>query len=301
MREAHEEDESGYTSEGGYTLQAYSEYSLSDNDERCGYLFTGDEDAYASDRSQAGHLADLPRPRVGKSDDKKCRARQMARCHTGLFGTCDEWPAEEFMDHNDFEKFAKEMANHIIDQQDTAEVEEFLFAAGDRNVLSKTRNIYLRRSKTAKPRPVRKKEDNFCLTAYVDINGHKAFALFDSGCTTDTCSPDFARISEMKVFPLESAINLQLGTAGSRSKINYGATALVKYGSIKSEEYLDVVNLDRFDAIIGTKYMRKHGISLDFEKNTIRIRGTPAPTLSAMEETAEVERRNAARYASKSE
>jgi hypothetical protein len=105
----------------------------------------------------------------------------------------------------------------------------------------------------------------------------------------------------MKVFPLESAINLQLGTAGSRSKINYGATALVKYGSIKSEEYLDVVNLDRFDAIIGTKYMRKHGISLDFEKNTIRIRGTPAPTLSAMEETAEVERRNAARYASKSE
>jgi hypothetical protein len=62
------------------------------------------------------------------------------------------------------------------------------------------------------------------------------------------------------VFPIESAITLQLGTAGSRSKINYGAQALMKYRSISSEEYLDVVNLDQFDAII-TKYMCKHGIS----------------------------------------
>jgi hypothetical protein len=105
----------------------------------------------------------------------------------------------------------------------------------------------------------------------------------------------------MKVFPIENAITLQLGTAGSRSKINYGTNTLVKYGNIQSEEYLDVINLDRFDAIIGTKYMRKHGISLDFEKNMIRIRNKPAPTLSALEETAEVERRNATRYAQKSE
>jgi hypothetical protein len=105
----------------------------------------------------------------------------------------------------------------------------------------------------------------------------------------------------MKIFPIESAITLQLGTAGSRSKINYGAQAPVRYGSIQSEEYLDVVNLDRFDAIIGTKYMRKHGISLDFENNVIKIRNKPAPTLSAMEETAEVERRNAARHIPQSE
>jgi hypothetical protein len=47
--------------------------------------------------------------------------------------------------------------------------------------------------------------------------------------------------------------------------------------------------------------MRKHGISLDFAQNVIRIRNKTAPTLSAMEETAEVERRNATRYAQKSE
>jgi hypothetical protein len=77
--------------------------------------------------------------------------------------------------------------------------------------------------------------------------------------------------------------------------------APVKFGSLSSEEYFDVVNLDRFDAIMGTKYMRKHGISLDFEHNVIRIKGQKALTLSAMQETAEVERRNAARHIVKPE
>jgi hypothetical protein len=227
--------------------------------------------------------------------------------HHGLFGTCDEWPAEEWVDSKDMDKLAKEMARHILWQQNTTEVEDFLFAVGDRSALStreskhKQRNVFLRRSNTARPRPKRTKEENFCLTAYVEINGKQAFTLFDSGCTTDTCSPDFARISEMKVFPIESAITLQLGTAGSRSKINYGVQAPVKYGSLRSEEYFDVVNLDRFDAIIGTKYMRKHGISLDFENNVIKIKNKVAPTLSAMQETAEVERRNAARQVDKAE
>jgi hypothetical protein len=304
MREAHEEDVDevlAYTSEGGYTLQAYSEYSLSDNDERCGSmrphetlpeLFT-DDSGSESDEEQE------------RDEERRPQSRQSK--HHGLFGTCDEWPAEEFFDNNDMDKLAKEMAQHIIWQQNTTEVEDFLFAVGDRNVLStresthKQRNVFLRRSSKARPRPKRTKEENFCLTAYVDINGHQAFALFDSGCTTDTCSPDFARISEMKAFPIESEITLQLGTAGSRSKINYGVQAPVKFGSLRSEEYFDVVNLDRFDAIMGTKYMRKHRISLDFEHNLIRIKGQKAPTLSAMQETAEVERRNAARHLVKPE
>jgi hypothetical protein len=230
----------------------------------------------------------------------------MARLHSGLINTCEEWPAEEFVDNQDLDKLAKEMARHIIWQHDTTEVEEYLFVHGEREAMTprdtaKRRNVFLRRSTTAKPRPKRTKDDNFCLTAYVEINGHKAFALFDSGCTTDSCSPDFARVSGMKVFPIETTITLQLGTAGSRSKINYGTNTSVKYGTLQSEEYLDVINLDRFDAIIGTKYMRKHGISLDFAQNVIRIRNKIAPTLSAMEETAEVERRNATRYAQKSE
>ncbi|KAF8210624.1 hypothetical protein K438DRAFT_1459130, partial [Mycena galopus ATCC 62051] len=109
----------------------------------------------------------------------------------------------------------------------------------------------------------------------VEVNGQKAFTLFDSGCTTDTISPDFARVAKLTVFPIETAITLQLGTAGSRSQINYGARAKVKYGAIESEEYMDIVNLDRFDMIIGTIFMRKHKVALDFETNTIKTVQTP--------------------------
>ncbi|KAJ7632008.1 hypothetical protein B0H17DRAFT_890247, partial [Mycena rosella] len=85
----------------------------------------------------------------------------------------------------------------------------------------------------------------------VTINGQKAFTLFDSGCTTEACSPDFARVAGIKVFPIQTAVTLQLGTAGSRSKINHGTIAKVEYDSTSCDEYLDIVNFDRFDAIIG--------------------------------------------------
>ncbi|KAF8209529.1 hypothetical protein K438DRAFT_1572215 [Mycena galopus ATCC 62051] len=205
------------------------------------------------------------------------------------------------------------MATHIIEQGDTQEVEEFLFRTGERSSLSpkketgrqeNKRTVFLKKSKVVQQRPPRNKSDNFCLTAYVEVNGQKAFTLFDSGCTTDTISPDFARVANLTVLPIETAITLQLGTAGSRSMINYGTKSKVGYGTIVSEEYMDIVNLDRFDMItysIGTIFMRKHKVSLDFESNTIKIAGLSAPTLSAMEEKAEVERRNAARHHEKSE
>ncbi|KAJ7100997.1 hypothetical protein C8R43DRAFT_862695, partial [Mycena crocata] len=81
-------------------------------------------------------------------------------------------------------------------------------------------------------------------------------------------------------------ITLQLGTAGSRSKINHGTVAEVKYAKIQSEEYMDIVNLDRFNAIIGTKYMRKHGIQLDFKYDTVRVKGKRSSTLTMAEESS---------------
>ncbi|KAJ3979280.1 hypothetical protein F5890DRAFT_1558940 [Lentinula detonsa] len=37
--------------------------------------------------------------------------------------------------------------------------------------------------------------ENHCLAAFIEINGVKAFALFDSGSTADAISPDFARVA----------------------------------------------------------------------------------------------------------
>ncbi|KAJ6623725.1 hypothetical protein B0H10DRAFT_1635455, partial [Mycena sp. CBHHK59/15] len=119
------------------------------------------------------------------------------------------------------------------------------------------------------------------LTGYVHVNGKAVFALFDLGCTTEACSPNFSRVSGIKVFPIESEVVLQLGTAGSGSKINHGMTAILEYNDIRSEEYLD-----RFDVAIGTKFMWRHKISLDFEFNTVWVCGVPVPTLSESEEVS---------------
>ncbi|KAF7329543.1 Retrovirus-related Pol polyprotein from transposon 412 [Mycena kentingensis (nom. inval.)] len=153
----------------------------------------------------------------------------------------------------------------------------------------RTRRLPLKTTKTPQDRPVKKAGANKCLTAFVRINGMDAFALFDTGCTTEAVSPDFARVSGIKVFPLKTQVPLQLGTVGSRSKINHGMKARVCYGQIESEEYFDIVNLDRYDAIIGIPYMRKHGLVLDLEADVIRRQGSALPRLSLPEEKALVE------------
>jgi hypothetical protein len=131
------------------------------------------------------------------------------------------------------------------------------------------------------------------MTAIVEIAGVEAFALFDSGCTIEALSPAFVRIANIKVHQLSSQHSLQLGTVGSKAKFNYGTNAHTSYGGIDDKVYYDIINVDRYDAIIGTQFMRKHGIKLDFENDTICIRGKVAPSLSVGEDSAEFTRRAA--------
>ena len=72
---------------------------------------------------------------------------------------------------------------------------------------------------------------------------------------------------------LEQPVTLQLGCVGSRSKINYGTEDKVNFASISCKSYLDVANLDRYDCIVGTPFMRRHKIALNFRGNEIVIRG----------------------------
>jgi hypothetical protein len=58
---------------------------------------------------------------------------------------------------------------------------------------------------------------------------------------------------------------------------------------------MDVVNIDLYDAVIGCPLMRELKISLDFDTDVIRIKGEPAPTLTAKEDEAEVLRRSTLR------
>ncbi|KAJ8095573.1 hypothetical protein PM082_023103 [Marasmius tenuissimus] len=146
-------------------------------------------------------------------------------------------------------------------------------------------------------RPQRTLTDNKCLTAFIDINGVRAFTLFDSGSTADAVSPDFARIAKLAVYHLENPVTFQLGTKGSRSRISHGCDT--KYSFASSHEtvsevgYFDVANIDRYDAVVGTVFMRRHGLSLNFSDNSIRLNGKSIPTLDEGEETTELARRHA--------
>ncbi|KAF9255110.1 hypothetical protein L218DRAFT_810614, partial [Marasmius fiardii PR-910] len=126
------------------------------------------------------------------------------------------------------------------------------------------------------------------LAAWIELNGVKAFTLFDSGSTADAISPDFTRATKMRIYRLENPVTFQLGTKGSRSRVTYGCTT--SYGisllkeTVKHRDYFDIANVNRYDAVVGTVFMRRHGIILDFKENVIKMNNSVVPTLSEGEE-----------------
>ena len=66
-------------------------------------------------------------------------------------------------------------------------------------------------------------------------------------------------------FPLDKPIGIQLAVTGSKSVINYGVNATIKYNEKESKEYLDY-----YDAILGTLFLRKHEVIIDFMNNCLR-------------------------------
>ena len=59
---------------------------------------------------------------------------------------------------------------------------------------------------------------------------------------------------------------------GSKSVINYGANVTIKCQGKESEEYFDIINIDCYDAILGTPFLRKHEVIIDFVNNCLRIK-----------------------------
>ena len=138
----------------------------------------------------------------------------------------------------------------------------------------KTTNANYRVCKSSKTidRPKRgEPRDRMPLTALMDIGGQLAFTLLDSGCTIEALSPAHVQLMNGKVHQLHEQHSLQLGTIGSHAKFNYGTMMKTSYGGIVEDVYFDIINIDRYDVIIGTRFMRKHGIQLDFEQGQVLI------------------------------
>ena len=83
----------------------------------------------------------------------------------------------------------------------------------------------------------------------------------------------------IKTFALEKSIALQLACIGSRSMINYGTHATIKIGCKVVKEYFDIANVEHYNAILGTPFLRKMGIVLDFRSpGMARIGNKVIPT-----------------------
>ncbi|KAF8221138.1 hypothetical protein L208DRAFT_1329897, partial [Tricholoma matsutake] len=103
--------------------------------------------------------------------------------------------------------------------------------------------------------------------------------LLDSGCMSDSISPEFAMSVNLKAHELGELVPLQLGTIGSHLKINFVLFANFEIGKATGSHYFDVVNIDRYDTILGTIFIRKHGIILDFECDEVQIKGKVLKTI----------------------
>jgi Aspartyl protease len=97
------------------------------------------------------------------------------------------------------------------------------------------------------------------MAVLVNMNSLEAYALLDTGSMTISITHDFSQVANLNVHQLENPVTLQLGTVGSRSMINYGARACIELGpTIEEDTYVDIVNIDRYDMIIGIPFMQRH-------------------------------------------
>ena len=90
----------------------------------------------------------------------------------------------------------------------------------------------------------------------------KANCLLDSRSEGMLISPKFMWATGIKTFALETPIILQLACRGSHSIINYGMNARIKFGHTQHDEYFNVANVEYYDTILGTRFLRKHNIVL---------------------------------------
>ena len=59
---------------------------------------------------------------------------------------------------------------------------------------------------------------------------------------------------------------------GSKSVTNYGTNITIKINGKELKEYFNVVNIDYYDTILGTPFLKKFKVTIDFVKNCLKIK-----------------------------
>ena len=63
-----------------------------------------------------------------------------------------------------------------------------------------------------------------------------------------------------------------MAVTGSKSVINYGTNTTIRVNGEESKEYFDVVNIDYYNAILGTPFLKKFKVAIDFTKDCLTIK-----------------------------
>ena len=121
-------------------------------------------------------------------------------------------------------------------------------------------------------RPLQKCNDNQPISVLWEIGRIQAHCLIDSGCEGIMISPNFIRAAKIEPFLLDKPIGIQLAVTGSKSVINYGMNVTIKYKEREVKEYFNIINIDYYDAILGTPFLRKHKVIINFVNNCLRLK-----------------------------
>jgi hypothetical protein len=155
------------------------------------------------------------------------------------------------------------MATHIVEEEEAAKLSKIDTAQPEQ--------VVYRQRATKDLTPYRTEDSPKCdfkclgvIEGYIHINRHKAHVLLDGGSTLDMISANFAAVHKLDMFQLKKPIKLQMVTSGSCSVINYGARTELHIGELKEQRYFDVVNLDRYHAILGTPFLHEFDIMLNY-------------------------------------
>jgi hypothetical protein len=122
------------------------------------------------------------------------------------------------------------------------------------------------------------------LTALIKVNGIEAYTCWDSRSELDAISPNFTRATGVEPAAKKSALRICLGTKGSSATTSYEVSPTLDFGNTKFTHNLDVVNLDRWDLLLGSPFWNKHGVVLNYNDQTICFGDTVINALSQEEE-----------------
>ncbi|KAK7678530.1 hypothetical protein QCA50_018402 [Cerrena zonata] len=132
----------------------------------------------------------------------------------------------------------------------------------------------------------------------VNVNGHPAHALLNSGLLADFMSAKLAHQLNIKAFELQKPLPVHLVVQGSHAKINLGCQAELAYQGISALRYFDIINLLNYDLILGTPFMFQHQIMIGFNLMTVlagsvqaqKIQGKHIRTLESWAVSIETEK-----------